>query len=249
MRCGIDVRVPPSYCQGVNFSELIRTDSRKAADVLAVVFGGTWHTWPEETSGVPGLCLAAQYGESADGYTVLTGLLTFGEAITADHLRKISVAKLENPVNLSKDLAHRKIRQEAKKLPPLRREPDMEPEKFSKLVAQHYQLWAKYVPHPAAALAAEWDVKAPTMAGWIREARLRGFLPAAKRKKAADVVRTARGVPMMSEEGQAMLLEALSRPVGGGSAEALEALMRPRFGDEVMRTREILRAFGDGDDE
>lgn len=146
--------------------------------------GSRWDGWHEGHSGVPGVALFAQTKENRDGRTVLTGLLLLGKAITADALRKVPVTAIENSGNLGSGGNWERMQEEKAKLPPLERRPDMSPEEFSQLVAEHFKMWAKYVPHPAAAMAAEWKVKAPTVHSWIREARLRGLLPPARRGKA-----------------------------------------------------------------
>jgi hypothetical protein len=63
----------------------------------------------------------------------------------------------------------------------------MSPEQISELVAQHYKTWARGVPHPAAAMAAEANAKLATVHTWIREARLRGYLPPAQRGKRGNL--------------------------------------------------------------
>lgn len=168
------------------------TDCLHVGDIereLRKLLGGDWigfhRPGPDEPgSPVPGVALWAQRRRSELGRWVLTGLLILGDAITAEQLRRVPVAGLENAANLSADSAYTKMREELDRLPPLRRAEGMTPEGFSRLVAEHYKVWARYVPHPAAAMAAEWQVKPSTMHTWIREARLRGLLPPAKRGKA-----------------------------------------------------------------
>ncbi len=139
---------------------------------------------PPMTSGIPGVSLVAVYRRDRHGRLVVASLALVGvdNVITADTLRQVPLTALENSVNLT--LGGDVNRAALADLGPLRREPGMSPEDFSRRVAEHYKLWAAVVPHPAAAMAAENAVKVPTMHGWIREARLRGFLPAARRGKA-----------------------------------------------------------------
>jgi hypothetical protein len=152
---------------------------------LAEKIGGDWRGHHTGTiKALPDLAVLVRVGENAAGRRVLTGLVLLGDAITADQLRKVPVSAIENSANLSVDDAYDKMRTELAKLPPLERSADTDPEEFSRLVAEHFKVWARYVPHPAAAMAAEWKVKAPTVHTWIREARLRGLLPAARRRKA-----------------------------------------------------------------
>lgn len=126
-----------------------------------------------------------QFTQDDTGRRVLTGLFIVGGAITSDVLRKVPVQQLESAHNMTEVEARERLGVELAALPPLRREPGMSPEDFSRLVADHYRAWAKAVPHPASAMAEAVKVKPPTMHTWIREARLRGFLPETTRKKTA----------------------------------------------------------------
>lgn len=144
-------------------------------------FGGDlWRTWGRGVT-VPNAELYAGYTRTEAGRLVLSGLVLLGDALTADTIHKVPVTALENSVNISAG----DVREEIDKLPPLQRTSDMSPEDFSRLVAQHYLTWAKGVPHPAAAMAADAGAKVATVHTWVREARLRGFLPPAKRRKAS----------------------------------------------------------------
>lgn len=144
-------------------------------------FGGHhWRVWHQDVT-VPGAEIYAGYSETSAGRLVMSGMVLLGDAITADMLRKVPVKEIENSANIGYKTT---VREDVDKLPPLQRTPDMAPEDFSRLVAQHYLTWARSVPHPAAAMAADAGAKVPTVHSWIREARLRGFLPPAKRGKA-----------------------------------------------------------------
>lgn len=152
--------------------------TQKLVDLLGPDWAG-WHLGDL----VPGAAVWAQFTETESGRQILSGLLLLGDAITADMLRKVPVSALENSESLTNRAAEARLKDERARLPRLERDEDMSPEDFSRLVAEHYKAWARAVPHPAAAMAAEADVKPPTMHTWIREARLRGFLPPAKRGK------------------------------------------------------------------
>lgn len=150
---------------------------------LDEIVGPSWEGWHYGDS-VPGAAMFARFVKSESGRYVLAGLLLLGDAITAEQLRKVPVTVLENSTNLSTEDAYATMHEELDRLAPLQRVASMSPEEFSRLVAEHFKVWARYVPHPAAAMAAEWKVKAPTVHTWIREARLRGLLPPARRGKA-----------------------------------------------------------------
>ncbi len=170
----------------------MRTQRIGSAPELNELFGGLWAVYSDDMAGAPGLRVAARFTEDSEGRKALTGLVLLGDpAITASSLRRIAVSTMENQASLSGAwVRNRKARQpthadELRKLPPLHRD-GVPPEEFAARVAEHYKVWARVTPHPAAAMSEEWGVKAPTMAGWIREARLRGLLPPARgRSKAA----------------------------------------------------------------
>ncbi|MFC4535693.1 hypothetical protein [Sphaerisporangium dianthi] len=144
-------------------------------------FGGdAWRVFGMGVS-VPNAGLAAGFTKNESGRYVLSAVLVVGDAVTTDTLRRVPVVALENSLNISQDT----VREEVDKLPPLQRTPGMSPEDFSALVARHYTTWARGVPHPAAAMAADSETKLPTVHTWIREARLRGFLPPARRGKSS----------------------------------------------------------------
>ncbi len=147
-------------------------------------FGGEWvgmHRGVE----VDGAALFTQTDESESGYQVLTGLVLLGDVrlgdvLTADMLRQVPVSAIENTANATRQQDQF---EQVKVLPRLQREADEDAETFSRRVAHYYQAWARLMPHPVAAMAAEYDLKPPTLHAWVREARLRGFLPTGRRGK------------------------------------------------------------------
>ncbi len=104
-----------------------------------------------------------------------------GETITSDMLRRVPLAAMEAAANVSQENA---VRSALAMLGPLSRDRAESAEDFSRRVAEHYRLWAAHVPNPAARIAAEHKVKLATVHTWIRDARLRGLLPPARRGKA-----------------------------------------------------------------
>lgn len=145
---------------------------------LTEQFGGVWRSWNSDKA--PFRRSVAQFTEGKDGRLVMSGLLILDDAITTDRLKSVPVRTLENSWSLTRNAD---VREEIRGLPRLSRE-GRTPEEFAGLVAQHYKAWAAIAPHPVAAMAADAQVKAPTVHGWVREARLRGFLPPASRGKA-----------------------------------------------------------------
>lgn len=152
-------------------------DEGEIEAALTSVFGGMWRSWRSEKA--PFKRAAAKFTEGKDGRLVMSGLLVLDEVITTDRLKSVPVRTLENSWNLTRSVD---AREEIRDLPKLERG-GRPPEEFAQLVAEHYKAWAAIVPHPVAAMAADAGVKAPTVHGWVREARLRGFLPPAQRGK------------------------------------------------------------------
>lgn len=156
-------------------------ESHELEEKLKQDFGGdAWRVRPLGVS-VPGAGLAAGYTRDEAGRYVLSAVMLVGDAITAEVLRKVPIAALENSVNIGAT----QVREEVDQLPPLKRTQGMDPEDFSRLVAEHYRTWKKAVPHPAGAMAADAGVSVGTVHNWLREARIRKFLPPAKRGKAS----------------------------------------------------------------
>src|SRR5690606_5553370 len=94
--------------------------------------GGHWQVLPTENA--PDGVVAAQFTEGESGRLVLTGLVLLADRITAEQLRAIPVTQLERNANL----ARRDVHEQLDRLPPLKRTPGMDPEEFSRLVAEHY---------------------------------------------------------------------------------------------------------------
>ncbi|WP_433361954.1 hypothetical protein ACQPZX_29445 [Actinoplanes sp. CA-142083] len=123
-----------------------------------------------------------------DGRPVLAGVLVLadirpygpGDAVTAETLRKVPVSAIENARSLNQTFDQ--VQAEIADLTPLKDADRSDPVAFSQLVAEHYKAWARAVPHVVAAMAAEAGVKPPTVHTWVREARLRGFLPPARKR-------------------------------------------------------------------
>lgn len=132
-------------------------------------------------AGAPETMQLYGFREDENGRWVLAGLLLIDNAITAEMLRAVPVSAVESGQN---DQAAEAAREELAKLTPLQDADRSDPETFSQLVAAHYKLWARAVPTPVASMAAAAGVKSATVHTWVREARLRGLLPPARRGKA-----------------------------------------------------------------
>lgn len=155
----------------------------RVIELLSDAFGEGWTLW-DSGRGAPATYVFVQAKTNADGRGVLAGLVLAGDGITAESLRQVPVSVIERVLGERSVGTEKDMRAELAKLPPLERG-DLSAEDFSRLVAAHYKVWARRVPKPAAAMAREWGVNGNTMHGWIREARLRGFLPEAERGKRA----------------------------------------------------------------
>lgn len=134
--------------------------------------------WREQAP-VDGATLFAAFRQAESGRYVLAGVMLCADKVTGEMLRRIPVAMIENARNADG------LPPALDGLPPLRRQPGMDQQKFSELVAAHHRAWAAITPHPVARMAEAASVKPPTMHTWVREARLRGLLGPARRKKAS----------------------------------------------------------------
>jgi hypothetical protein len=120
----------------------------------------------------PGLSVRLRRNEF--GRMVVSGVHIEVDAVTADMLRAIPIRAIETRAN------HPGATDEPT---PAVRSDATPPEDFSRAVATWYSAWARRSPTPVAEMARQVGVKLPTAHSWVREARLRGFLPAAKRRK------------------------------------------------------------------
>lgn len=162
------------------------TDGLTVDDVerlLTAVFGGHWVGFHRGVAGADaGVWVQL---DEVRGSMRTTGVLLLGDAVNVRDLAKVKLVAIENSVSLGVAQAEEVAREELAKLPPLTRDPDTSPEEWSARVAAHFRIWARAVPNPGAAIAAEWGVNRQTVGSWIREARLRGLLPPARAKKPA----------------------------------------------------------------
>lgn len=109
------------------------------------------------------------------GRLILRGLHLDADAITGEDLRNLSIRELE---------ARAELPDSPPPQAPLKRALGMPPEEFSALVAEHYLHHAARSANPVQLMVQSCGVSAPTVHGWVREARLRGLLPPASRGKA-----------------------------------------------------------------
>jgi hypothetical protein len=150
------------------------------ATALAQLFGGRWVRWNPGQAGPTGT-LWTRY-EDADGRWTVTGVLLISDGVRTEDLRRIPIGALEMGMNVGQgDTAA--TADDPESLPPLVRDPGMRPEDWSKLVAAHYRAYARRGASPGAEMARRWGTNRQTVAAWIREARLRGLLPPARRPK------------------------------------------------------------------
>ena len=117
-------------------------------------------------------------------------LIIQGARITADSLRLVPMATLERQY-----LEETVPEIDPETLPPLVRS-GLSPEAFSRRVADHYRAWQQLDPHPAKRMADEYGLKQATVHSWIREARLRGILPAAERRPRSEYL----AIPVRSND-------------------------------------------------
>lgn len=152
-------------------------DDRELEEALAEQLGGAWTAWRSEKASFAQA--AVQLSGGKNGRLVVSGLVIFDDAITTDRLKSVPIRALEDEANRARSART----SGAGDLPPLARA-GQSPDEFSRLVADHYAAHAAVVAHPVAAMAVSAGVKLPTVHTWVREARLRGYLPPATRGKA-----------------------------------------------------------------
>lgn len=179
---------PPVPLDEIRVVEPGQIDVHDVAEALEGLFGGDW-VWHKD-AGKSGKSLWTQY-HTVEGRVQVTGVVVLGESITGADLRRVPLGAIENAANLGVERAEDQTRAELSALPPLERT-GQSSEQWSRLVAQHYTAWAKFVLNPAAAIAADLGVNRQTVNSWIREARLRGLLPPARRGKSADPAERAK---------------------------------------------------------
>lgn len=155
------------------------SDEQTAA-ALADMFGGRWVRWTPGAAGPAGT-LWTRYGQ-VDGRWTVTGVLLLSDGVRTEDLRRVPIGALEVSMNVEQSGSAVDV-QDVDDLPPLVRSPGTRPEDWSKLVAAHYTAWARRGANPGAEMARRWGVNRQTVAAWIREARLRGMLPPARRPK------------------------------------------------------------------
>lgn len=132
----------------------------------------------------PGVRVYATWEEQRDGRLVVTGLCLRGSAdhpLTADALRAVPIGRLEAMPNRFREAVAENF---LEKVAPLTRRKGVDTETFYELVGAHYR-WHAAVSHkPAARMAEAAGVPVTTVHRWVREARLRGHLPPARKGKA-----------------------------------------------------------------
>lgn len=121
----------------------------------------------------PGLTVRYRLSPNRHGRLVIDSVTLDGDAITAADLRRLRIGDMEA--------------QTIPELPPpaepLTR-PDGNGEAHSLLVAAWYRYYAAFRRNPGKLMSDDASVPLQTVHNWIREARLRGHLPEAKRGKA-----------------------------------------------------------------
>ena len=138
---------------------------------------GGGDTWGAIDGVAPGVRVYATWGEQPSGRMVVTGICARGSAdqpLSAEVLRAIPIGRLAAGVN---EHHAEEARRNLALAPKLHRPSGDDPEGFYKAVATHYRWHAALGNKPAADIAEAAGVPVGTAHRWIREARIRGFLP------------------------------------------------------------------------
>lgn len=154
-------------------------DYAPGTDSFWDVLNGSGVDWGA-LDGPSGARLYVTWDEQPSGRMVVAGVCLRGSSarpVTAESLRSIPIGRLEAAPN---EVAASSARRGLAKAPRLHRPDGRNVDGFYKSVATHYRWHAALSRRPAAAMAEAAGVPVATVHRWIREARLRGFLPAGR---------------------------------------------------------------------
>jgi hypothetical protein len=130
--------------------------------------------------------LSVRFGtDPVTGRRIVVEMHLKADHITGGMVRSIPFARIEADANATPE--------DMPTLPPLARPAALPPAEFSQLVADHYRAWAARSATPVAEMARVSGIKSRTLHCWVREARLRGFLPPGRP--------TTRGRPSLDSQG------------------------------------------------
>lgn len=127
----------------------------------------------EKTFDLDGLTVTATFEPDQYGRPMVVELHLSGRSITTDDIRRIPIVQWKTELVTERPVE------------PITRRTGESTDKFSARVASAYIAVAAFSPRPAALLAEASGVPLPTVHTWIREARLRGLLPASGRRNGA----------------------------------------------------------------
>jgi len=127
---------------------------------------------PTVTVDIDGVTVTAGLSPDRYGRLVITSLSAHGGPITSYTLRRIPILQIETDANRATEQVQF-----------AGRVPGESPEEFMARFVDAYRALAAWHPHPVVELAKMAEAKVPTVHTWVREARLRGFLPPASRRK------------------------------------------------------------------
>lgn len=182
------------YCRGMT-SEPDVADTTALAEALHAVasnFGPGVFARVEASSDPAVPSVVAGFREDELGRQVLTHLFLTSDALTADDLRGVSIRDLERRANndgVRHDLVGLDEKGELLVAIDFRRSNRGDQDEFARRFAEIYRRRAQISPSPAADISREYDLPRPTVHSWVREARLKGFLPPAERRKSASSAR------------------------------------------------------------
>ena len=130
-------------------------------------------TWVERGNDAGGLHVRILVDEDDSGQLVVKEVRVSGPAITPSHLRSVPLATMLRQFELrSSDLSPERL-----PLLPRRVRDGPTPREFARLLARHYRYHAARTSAPNKAIAEAHSVPVPTVARWVREARVLGELP------------------------------------------------------------------------
>lgn len=122
----------------------------------------------------PGLKCHYRLSPNRRGRLVIDSVTLEGDAITGEDFRRLRIT----------DMEAQPVPELPRPIEPLTRPAGGDRDPHRQLTAAWYRYYATFSPNPGKRMADDSGVPLPTVHNWIREARLRGFLPMAQRGKA-----------------------------------------------------------------
>lgn len=158
------------------YVDLIRAELAKLSKVSSRKFSRKLTLGDPSTS----VTVEGRLERNSVGRFVISELTIIGDSISSDILRHIPIQSIEDETN--QEVA-KNLDALFWKLPPLDRSEFDDPAKFSEAVSVYIRAAALISNKPVSQICEMFELPGPRVHAWVREARLRGDLPASTRSK------------------------------------------------------------------